>query len=361
MLLWSAAVAILFSGYGVPAARAVPSLLDSAVTDRSGLPPADAPPAPKTRVLMAEDAKATTRFQPNPEVVQRLFDRALARFTTKPDVKSAWLSLVKPGDVIGIKVFSKPGASSGTRPSLVAAMVRGLLAAGVPGTNIIVWDKNESDLRAAGYYAMQATYGVEVESAIQAGYDETVSYTNAVLGVPIWGDLEFGRTGEGIGRRSYVTKLVTKRITKIICVSPLLNHNVMGITGCLSSLALGAVDNSVRFTGSLDQMAVAIPEIYALPELGDRVVLNVIDALICQYEGEQQSLLHYSSPLNQVWLGTDPVALDVMGLQELTRQRELAGQEAPRSPMRLYYNASALEIGVSDPVFVKIEKFDATQ
>jgi hypothetical protein len=147
-------------------------------------------------------------------------------------------------------------------------------------------------------------------------------------------------------------------MTKLICVSPLLNHNVMGITGCLTSMALGAVDNTIRFTAGIEQMAVAIPEIYALPELGDKVVLNVMDALICQYEGEQQSLLHYSTGLNQLWFSTDPVALDVMGVQELNRQREMAGQLSPTSPMQLYANASALEIGVSDLRRVKIDRLD---
>ena len=47
------------------------------------------------------------------------------------------------------------------------------------------------------------------------------------------------------------------------------------------------------------------------------MVLNITDALIGQYQGEQMSLLHYSTQLNQIWFGKDPVALDAWGMHEL--------------------------------------------
>jgi len=92
-----------------------------------------------------------------------------------------------------------------------------------------------------------------------------------------------------------------------------------------------------------------VPEIYALPVLNDHVVLNIVDALICQYEGEERSLLHYSSVLNQLWFSRDPVALDVLSLEELDRQRRLANAPAVQSSRELYSNASLLELGISEP------------
>ena len=64
-----------------------------------------------------------------------------------------------------------------------------------------------------------------------------------------------------------------------------------------------------------------MPEIYALPVLGDRVALNITDALIGQYEGGSRGLLHYSSVLNQLWFSHDPVALDTLAIKELDRER----------------------------------------
>ena len=136
------------------------------------------------------------------------------------------------------------------------------------------------------------------------------------------GDLEFDRYGKTTGRNSYVSKLLTKTITKIISVAPLLNHNLAGVCGNLYSVAMGSVDNTIRFESSAKRLATAVPEIYANRALSDHVVLNITDALIGQYQGEQMSLLHYSIELNQIWLSKDPVALDVMAVKELDRERQ---------------------------------------
>src|SRR4029077_4963418 len=102
-----------------------------------------------------------------------------------------------------------------------------------------------------------------------------------------------------------------------ITVTPLLNHNLAGVTGHLYSLAMGSVDNMRRFEFDSTRLATAVPEIYALPSLSDHVVLSITDALIGQYQGETMALLHYSTALNQLWVSRDAVALDVLAIQEL--------------------------------------------
>src|SRR6185369_5874128 len=111
---------------------------------------------------------------------------------------------------------------------------------------------------------------------------------NPILGQLVWSDLEFGRKGDGVGRKSFVSKLLVQGMTKIINITPLLNHNSAGVCGNLYSLAAGSVDNVLRFESDSRRLATAVPEIYALPSIGDRVVLNITDALICQYHGEQR-------------------------------------------------------------------------
>jgi len=96
------------------------------------------------------------------------------------------------------------------------------------------------------------------------------------------------------------------------------------------------------------RLVVAVPEIYALPALSDRVALNITDALLGQYQGEQLSLLHYSTELNQIWLSKDPVALDVLSLQELDRERQDRKIQSENENLGLYQNATLLELGVSD-------------
>jgi hypothetical protein len=158
-----------------------------------------------------------------------------------------------------------------------------------------------------------------------------------------------------MGRKSYVSRLVTQQMTKIINLTPLLNHNLTGVSGNLASLSLGSVDNTIRFTGDAGKLALAVPEIYALPVLGDRVVLNVVDALIAQFYGEERTLLHYSSVLNQLRFSTDALALDVLSIEELELQRRRSDMPAIKANTTLYRNAGLVEIGVGDPKNIIVE------
>jgi hypothetical protein len=312
--------------------------------------------APRARIVAVQDPQATQAFEPRREKVRAMVDRAITNLTGKATAPEAWRSLVRTQDVVGIKVYSSPGPNSGTRPAVVAAVVEGLLAAGLPPQNIIVWDRLASDLRLAGFCELSSRLGIRVEGSAEAGWDENTSYDRAFLGRLVWGDLEFGKQGAGVGRKSFVSKLVSRQITKIINVTPLLNHNVVGVCGNLYSLALGSVDNVLRFESDPDALAEAIPEIYALEAIGDHVVLNITDALVCQYEGGERGLLHYSTALNELRLSTDPVALDILSLQELDNQRQAAHAPPVKPDRKLYTIASLLDLGVSDPKKILVER-----
>src|SRR6266704_223745 len=106
---------------------------------------------PSARVVIVHDPAATDAFRPRPEKIRAMVSRAITNFTGKATVPAAWRSLVSTQDVIGIKVVSAPGANSGTRPAVVAAVVEGLLTAGLPPRQIVVWDKQLSDLQEAGF------------------------------------------------------------------------------------------------------------------------------------------------------------------------------------------------------------------
>ena len=306
--------------------------------------------------MLVRNPEASQAFEPRPAVVRAMVERGLTNLTGQASLSAAWHTLLSTQDVVGIKVFSRPGPNSGTRPAVVAAVIETLLAAGVPPKHIIIWDKEMIDLRLAGFVRLAARYGVRVAGSAQAGYDPKVFYDNPMLGNLVWGDLEFEKTGPGVGRKSFVSRLITQDMTKILNISPMLNHNLAGVSGCLYSLATGSVDNLARFESDPRLLAEAVPDIYNLPELSDRVVLNIVDGLICQYEGAERSLLHYSSTLNELLFSRDPVALDVLSLRELTRQREAAQAPEVDANDQLYRNASLVGLGVSDLSHIAVDE-----
>jgi hypothetical protein len=280
----------------------------------------------------------------------------LTALTGKTNETEAWLSMVNPEDVVGIKVFSAPGPDIGTRPVVVEAVVEGLKEAGIPAEQIVVWDKRASALRRAGFFEFTHRLGIRVMAGELAGYDEEAFYETPLVGTPAFGDREFGREGDGVGRKSYFTKLVTGDVTRIISIAPLLNHPEAGVTGTLFSLAMGSVDNTRRFEVSAGELSRAVPEVYADPQIYDKAILHITDALICQYEGEQKAWLHHAAQVNELWFGRDPVALDLKALQELEARRRQAGASERNVNRELYENAALLQLGTADPAGVQVER-----
>ncbi|HTR42667.1 MAG TPA: DUF362 domain-containing protein [Pseudomonadales bacterium] len=308
------------------------------------------------RVVVVSDTNAINNYQANYAVVDAMVNRGVISFTGKSTVAAAWSSLVTTQDVVGIKVMSAAGEISGTRPAVVAAVVNGLVEAGVPRAHIVIWDKRAADLRAATYFKLATLLNVHMEGAMDSGYERTNFYLpdSAVVGQLVYGDLEFGQKGEAVGRKSFVTKILSHQITKIISVAPLLSQPATGVTGHLYSLAFGSVDNTRRFEDSPEHIAEAIPEINALPSVGDRTVLCITDALLAQYEGGSSVELHYSTVLNQLWFSGDPVALDTLAIREINRERRANGEYGFDPNLEIYTNAVLLQLGINDPSKIKI-------
>jgi hypothetical protein len=239
---------------------------------------------------------------------------------------------------------------------VVAAAVKGLLSAGVVSTNIIVWDRSEADLHRAGYNKLANSFGITLAGAREVGYDESQSYEFALVTGLRFGDLEFGRKGEGVGRRSFLTRLLGPRVTKIISIAPASNKHSAGVTGHLYSMTLGSVDNTWRFESNPTTLPWSLPEIYAMRSVGDRVVLCITDALICQYEGEDATLLHYSKVANELYFGTDPVAMDLRAIRLLEHERMSSDSMQIQPNLDMYRNAALLQLGVDDPDLVPVKR-----
>lgn len=309
----------------------------------------------RSRVIAIQDNWATAAFEPRPQRVQTMVERGIRQLSGATNTADAWRTYVSTQDVVGLKVYSAPGSIIGTRPVVVAEVIQGLLNAGLAASNIVVWDKRLSDLRHAGFGTLENRFGIQLAGAQDEGYDEGTFYEAPLLGHLIWGDHEFGTTNKVAGRKSFVTKLLTQRLTKIITISPLLKHYEAGVTGALYSLGFGALDNTARFEAEASRMADPLPEIIAMPAVGDKAVLHITDALLCQYEGDNNAFLRYSTPLNELWFSTDPVALDELGIKEVQRQRRLAGLSPLKASLDIYHNAALLQLGNSEERLILME------
>ena len=60
--------------------------------------------------------------------------------------------------------------------------------------------------------------------------------------------------------------------------------------------------------------------------------------------------------LQQLRFSTDAVALDVLSIHELDRQRQLARIPPIKLNWQIYTNASLLDLGISDPRLIDVIK-----
>jgi len=332
---------------GAPAAPNAPVTVSAASKD-----------LPRARIHSVSDARATSAFIPEPSIVRALVDRGLMALSGKTNLAAAWRVWVQPTDVVGFKVLSAPGALTGTRPAVVEALVDSLIRSGHSASKIVIWDRQARDLKASGFQTLADRLGIRCVATTDAGWDALQFYESAVQGKLVFGDLEFGKGDRfAVGRRSHVSRLLTKEVTRIIPVTPILTHHSGGIYGHLLSLAFGSVDNMYRFESDPGRTEEAVPEICALDDLMPKVAFGVTDALVGQVRGDDKARLHDTIALNELRFGADLVALDIATLADVTAARKaypIDGERALRTD--LFVNAELLELGVAQTNRIEILK-----
>ena len=96
-------------------------------------------PAGKSRVVLLRDLNVLDENgQPRPEVVQEMLDTGLRTLTGKADPQSAWKSIIKPDDIVGIK--NNRWGYLQTTPQVQNALKKRVLEAGVKESNVAIDD-----------------------------------------------------------------------------------------------------------------------------------------------------------------------------------------------------------------------------
>ncbi len=280
-------------------------------------------------VYRAHNAGAIHDFVVDPGLVRRMTNALVLAVTHQPDVASAWRSLLKPNDRVGIKISAAGGELFTTHREIVNTIVDGLVAAGHARRDLIVWDKSLGGIRQAGYTEGE---GYQLKSIPpRDGYDAKATISAPFLGNLIWGDFEYLPSGgqlpllsetENTSSVSHLSKIVANEVTKIINLPVLSDSARNGIAGCLYNVTIPNVDNWRRFGVPPDYGASSIPEIYADPHLGPKVIFNLMDGLQAQYAGGPQSQPGYSFPFATLYASKDPVAIDAIALRQLEEWRK---------------------------------------
>lgn len=303
--------------------------------------PTPVPVPARSFVYEAGSGNAIYDYRVNSITVHSLVDEVVKAATGESTVASAWASLVKPVDIVGIKVSANGAPLFSTHPEVVSAIVAGLNEAGVPSENIVVWDRDKELLQIAGYRGRGAGYRL---MWTDGNYDPQVFITAPIAGKLIFGDLQFigkqpanfrselnadpkekdgvrGPALDGLSDRSYVSRVLTRVVTKVINVPVLADNVYCGLSGSLFNMTVQNIDNWRRLVQPPNSGDPSIPEAYADPRISGKVVLHIMDGLVALYAGGPTGNTNYAVQHGTIYASRDPVALDAIAVRTLDQWR----------------------------------------
>jgi Domain of unknown function (DUF362) len=311
-------------------------------------------------VYAAKDPAAIKDYRSNPAVVRGMVNRVVLAVTGQHDLAHAWGSLVAPDDKIGIKISAAGGELFTTHRDIVNAVVDGLVAAGHARSSIVVWDRSLGGIKEAGYRPDAEGYQIK-SIAPRDGYDPKAMFTAPLGGKLIWGDLEF-RTDRGTvplltdqdttSDDSHFARILSSEVTKIINIPVMSDSATCGIAGCLYNMTIPNIDNWRRFaSGRWGNTAIA--EIYGMPIVRQKVVLNIMDGLVAQYAGAPRPEPNFAVHHATILASKDPVAIDALTVRQLEEWRAKA-RFAPIAPLAQHVQAAGqLRIGNAEVIEVR--------
>jgi len=292
-------------------------------------------------------------YQADAPAVEAMTDRLVMDVTGQRSLAGAWRSMVGPGDHIGIKISAAGGPDFSTHRAIVEAVLRGLSEAGVPMSQVVIWDR--ADPAAAGYE--DELYGASVRRVDPfIGYEPKATVMMPLVGRLIWGDVGFApRDGNPLDLIKREQYSIDSHWSRLICgLNKIINIPVMaasedcGMAGCIYNVTVPNVDNWRRFVNPPDCGDPYLGQLYADDHIKPKVVINIMDGLIAQYGGGPGWQPGYSWRHATLYASKDPVAIDATALRLLEAWRAEARLPAITPSAKYLQTAESLGLGNYD-------------
>ena len=285
---------------------------------------------PSARVVIARDEVLTRgAVREHGDLLHKLLNAAIQKVTGASDAATAWRRYFKPTDRIGIKVNTLGLA---TEPAVVDAIVAGLRSADVPAGNIIIWDRFDVELAAAGFKLSKARGSVQCRGTdaehIGSGYQEHIESS--------------GRIG------SCFSRIVAEQVDALICVPVLKDHNLAGVSLGMKNF-FGAIHNPNKYHDhNCDPY---VPDVVAHRFIGPKWRLTVCDATRAQVHAGPGKHAGFAWPFGGLVVSDDFVAADAVAADLLEQERKARGlkslAEEKRPPVHIA-TAGTYGLGVAD-------------
>jgi uncharacterized protein (DUF362 family) len=263
----------------------------------------------------------------------KLLDRAMQSFYGCDSPLEAWAKVVRPGEVVGLKVNCLAGRGASSSVLLVELIAERLQQSGIK--DIVVWDRLDSDLESAGFRPGSSKHSIRYIGNDSAGYDDQ-----------LWA---FGSAG------SLISRTLTRTCDAVINLPVLKDHGITGVTLALKNV-FGAIHNPNKYHLTVGDPYIA--DVNMLPPIRQKIRLTICEATTAQYEGGPSYMPQWSWPFNGLLVAQDRVAMDYVGWKVIEAERSKRGfkslEAAKRKPS---YIATAADpqhrLGTNDPSLIE--------
>lgn len=285
------------------------------------------PDAP-SKIVHARHAGVWSGDELVPGAIRQMLDASITKLTGLNDAPAAWAALFRPTERIAIKVSTINTSDFFTHVPLVLVVAECLQEAGVPAEQIVIFDRNDRELKRAGYTINQDGPGVRcygTDSLPASKYIRNWTVMESKVGLSD----------------------ILLNCDALINMPILKHHNHSGVTFAMKN-HFGTFDRPALF--HRPRTVQAIPELNGLAPIKERARLVIGDALsICPLS---RGGWHQAVPGDSILMSFDPVAHDTVGLQMLSEVMTAEGHD-PAGAKTLadiwLTKSTELGLGTNDP------------
>ena len=286
----------------------------------------------KAKVAIAHDTLLRgTSGSVDSRRILALLDQAVQSFFSADEATRPWTRIVRPGQMVGVKVNTLGGRGLSSNVQLVEAICERLQGAGIKAQQIVIWDRDSTELERAGFRVHTGGNQVQCFGTDQLGYEDDLVCHGSV--------------------GSRLSKILTQRCDVLINVPVLKDHDGAGVTIALKNM-YGVIHNPNKYHPNGCDPYIA--DVNMLPEIRTKLRLTICDATSACYEGGPSFKPEFTWQHNALLVAQDSVALDTIGWQMIERKRAEKGLKTldaeGRAPRYIATAADAAHrLGTNDP------------
>ena len=260
-----------------------------------------------------------------PNALRQMLDAGITRLTGVNDARQAWAALFAPTERIAIKVNTILSSDYWTPVPLVMAVAQSLQDAGIPAEQIVIYDRDPSEMGNAGFKINRDGPGVRCASST------TFTKGYKLVGLPI------GLSDVLLSCDALINMPIIK------------SHGNAGMTFSMKN-HYGSFQRPTEFYHSGKGIQMGIAELNALPDIKNRTRL-IVGSLL-NFVGASSWDWANALPGDSLLFSFDPGAADAYAMQVFQKVVTLKGP-SPKTINALaspwIANAAKLGVGTNDP------------